>query len=139
MDEWLLSCEIAEEFQELFSFVVPQGKFFFTRIPQGTTPASDLFNLCTDPEIRNVVGILKNIDDILASGKNLDEIKPLIRKILNIFRKRGMKIKKSKFGISQKVKFGGCQVQAVQQRGNITISPEEDKIEELLGAQRPKT
>ena len=39
-------------------------------------------------------GILKIIDNILASGANIKDIEPLIRRILNIFRK------KLKFNIS---------------------------------------
>ena len=80
--------KIAEEFRELFTFVVPQGKFHFCRLPQGTFPASDLFNIATDSEIRNVAGIIKNIDDLLVSGRSIKEIEPLIRRILKIFRKR---------------------------------------------------
>ena len=72
--------------------MVPQGKFHFCRLPQGTSPASDLFNIATDSEIRNVPGILKNINDLLRSRRSLKEIEPLIRKVLQIFRKKNMKI-----------------------------------------------
>ena len=50
-----------------------------------------------------------------------------------------MKIKLSKFEISQKVTFGGCNVQASSKKDSFTISPEDNKIEELLTAPHPKT
>ena len=46
---------------------------------------------------------MKNIDDLLVSGHDIKEIKPLIRKILKIYSKKNIKIKLSKFEISQKV------------------------------------
>ena len=50
-----------------------------------------------------------------------------------------MKIKLSKLEISQKVAFGGCQVQASSKNDSIAISPEDNKIEELLATPHPKT
>ena len=125
--------EIAEEFRELFTFIVPQGKFHFCRLPQGSSPASDL------SEIHNVEGILKNIDDLLLSGRDVKEIEPLMRKVLKIFRKKNMKIKLSKFDSGQKASLGGCQVQASSKNDSVTISPEVNKIEELLATPHPKT
>ena len=46
--------EIDKKYRDLFTFVVPQGKFHFCRLPQGTSPAFDLFNIATDDEICNV-------------------------------------------------------------------------------------
>ena len=46
--------EIDERYRELFKLVVPQGKFHFCRLPQGTFPAFDLFNIATDSKIRNL-------------------------------------------------------------------------------------
>ena len=60
--------EIQEEFRELFSFVVSQGKFHFCRLQQGTSSASDLFNIATDDEIRNVEGILKNMNNLFTQN-----------------------------------------------------------------------
>ena len=44
--------EIDERDSDLFSFIVPQGKYRFCRLAQGSKPASDLFNIITDKEIR---------------------------------------------------------------------------------------
>ena len=73
------------------------------------------------------------------SGHSLEEIKPLIKKVLQIFRKKNMKIKLSKFEISQKVTFGGCQIQASTKHDSIAISSEDNKIEELLATPHPNT
>ena len=50
-----------------------------------------------------------------------------------------MKIKLSKFEISQKVTFGRCDIQASSRKDSVTISPEDNKIEELLATPHPKT
>ena len=50
-----------------------------------------------------------------------------------------MKRKLSKFEIGHKVSFGGCQVQASSKNDSVTISPEANKIEELLATSHPKT
>ena len=44
---------IREKDRDLFAFLIPQGKYRFCRLPQGSKPASDLFNIITDLEIRD--------------------------------------------------------------------------------------
>ena len=50
-----------------------------------------------------------------------------------------MKIKASKFVISQSVTFGGCQIQACPKDEMVEITPEQNKIEELLSKPNPNT
>ena len=73
------------------------------------------------------------------SGHSLKEIKPLIRKVLKIFQRKNMKIKLSKFEISQRVTFGGCQIQAIPRDESVEIAPEANKVKELLSTPHPNT
>jgi hypothetical protein len=43
---------LPKKYRDYFTVVLPQGKFRFTRVPQGSSPASDLFNIATDVDIR---------------------------------------------------------------------------------------
>ena len=43
---------LPKKYRDYFCIILPQGKFRFTRVPQGSSPASDLFNIATDVDIR---------------------------------------------------------------------------------------
>ena len=45
---------IPEKDRDLFAFLLPQGKFRFTKLPQGTKPAGDIFNIISDEELRDL-------------------------------------------------------------------------------------
>merc|ERR1711954_455845 len=66
---------IREKDHNLFAFLVPQGKYRFCRLPQGSKPTSDLFNIISDPEIRNIPEIQKN-------NKSYKLMDPIIDRIL---------------------------------------------------------
>ena len=51
--------ELHEDSKDLFSIVLPQGKFRYACMPQGAGPSSDLFNIHTDPQVRGCKGIYK--------------------------------------------------------------------------------
>ena len=72
--------EIDKRDRDLFSFVVPQGKYRFCRLAQGSKPASDLFNIITDDEIRSIPESKKNMDDILLAKRNYKLLEPVIDK-----------------------------------------------------------
>ena len=42
---------IPEKDRDLFAFLLPQGKFRFTRLPKGTKPAGDIFDIISDKEL----------------------------------------------------------------------------------------
>ena len=86
---------IREKDCNLFAFLVPQGKYRFCRLPQGSKPASDLFNIISDPEIRNIPEIQKNMDNLLVSEKNYKLLDPSIDRILTICCDKNMKLKPS--------------------------------------------
>ena len=58
--------ELHPESRELFSIVLPRGKYRYACMPQGAGPSSNLFNIHTDPQLRGCIDIYKNFDDILT-------------------------------------------------------------------------
>ena len=122
-----------------FSFLVPQGKYRFCRLAQGSKPASDLFNIITDPEIRSIPELQKNMDDLLLSEKNYKLLDPLIDRILSICREKNLKLNPLKFKIGPEVEFGGTVIKYSQTNNRVQITPSEQKVEELMGKEAPKT
>ena len=102
--------EIPEEDGDLFAFVLPQGKFRFTRNPQGTKPAGNIFNIVSNEELRDMESVKKNMDDMLLSKRSFKKLDPVIDKVLAICRKKNMKLNPKKFKIGASVEFGGTNV-----------------------------
>ena len=102
--------EIDKRDHDLFSFVIPQGKYRFCRLAQGSKPASDLFNIITDDEIRSIPESKKNMDDILLAQRNYRLLEPVIDKLLMICRKKNLKLNPTKFKIGNEVDFGGTRL-----------------------------
>ena len=67
-------CEIDERDRDLFAVVLHQVKFRFKELPLGIAPASDIFNILMDTEIRNQDGYFKNMDDILTTGNSVTQL-----------------------------------------------------------------
>ena len=124
--------------RDLFSFVVQQGKYRFCRLAQGSKPASDLFNIITDDEIRSIPELKKNMDDILLAQRNYKLLEPLIDKLLKICREKNLKLNPSKFKIGTEVDFGGTRIRFSKANNRVQITPSQQKIEEL-GKEAPKT
>ena len=130
---------LPEEYRDSFAILLPQGKFQFARLPQGSSPAGDIFNIVTDEDLRDLEDVHKNMDDLMATAKNFDDIKNILDQNLQTCRRKNIKLNKKKFNIGTSVIFGGAKVEYVKREDRIQISPKDEKIEELLGHEAPKT
>ena len=83
---------LPEEYCDLFAILLPQGKFRFVRLPQGSSPASDIFNIVSDEDLRDLENVHKNMDDLLASAKNFEELKKILDQILQTCSKKNIKL-----------------------------------------------
>ena len=45
----------------MFAVVLPQGKFRYTVLPQGTSASCDIFNIVTDGGIKGKEGVYKTL------------------------------------------------------------------------------
>merc|ERR1712081_150239 len=131
--------EVDKRDRDLFAFVIPQGKYRFCRLAQGSKPGSDLFNIIMDDEIRSIDEAKKNMDDILLAQHNYNLLDPVIDKLLKICRKKNLKLNPSKFKIGNQVDFGGTRLRFSKANNRVQISPSQQKIEELMGKEPPKT
>ena len=67
--------------------------------------SSDYFNICTDDQIRNVLGYYKNIDDVLLSASNMEMLEQRMEKMLKVCLKKNMKLHPDKIQIGRRVTF----------------------------------
>ena len=116
---------IPEKDRDLFAFLLPQGKFRFTGLPQGTKPARDIFDIISNEELREVKQAQKNMDNILLSETSYKTLDPVIDKVLSICRRKNMKINPDKFKVGKLVEFGGTTVRYSPANERVQISPSE--------------
>ncbi len=69
--EGFLQCELDEESSYLTTFQSPWGRYRWTRLPFGITPAPEIFKQKLDQCLENLKGIHKIADDILITGEGL--------------------------------------------------------------------
>merc|ERR1711888_265078 len=132
---------LSEESRNMFTIILLQGKYRFCVLPQGLSVSPEVFDLSTAPEIRNTSSCFKNADDILGCGKSLRDLDLVMRKILSVCQKRGIKIAPSKLQVGRRLKWGGVMVESVghrEGRSDVLISPEQSKLDEFLDLERPR-
>ena len=98
-----------------------------------------MFNIITDDEIRSIDESKKNMDDISLAQRNYNLLDPVIDKLLMICRKKNLKLNPSKFKIGNQVDFGGTRLRFSKANNRVKITPSQQKIEELMGKEPPKT
>ena len=110
-------------------------------MPQGCSVSSDWFNLLTDPGIRGSPGYYKNVDDILTTSCSLSQLEERMRKLLDICRKKNMKLSPKKLQLGKKVIYGGIVLEGTKAQGDpcegVYISPTTDKLEAFLNISTP--
>ena len=65
---------LSEESQDLTMFLLPEGRFYFTRNPQGLSAAGDIFNQKHNQIVEDLEWILKIVDDILIFAPTYEEL-----------------------------------------------------------------
>lgn len=94
------------------TFLLPQGRFRYTRTPMGLNASSDFFCAVTDNIIREIEGVTKLVDDLLGDFTTFKELVSTIVTLCKRFRKNYVIIHPDKFVINTKVSFGGLVVDA---------------------------
>ena len=132
-------CRLKSEDRDMFSILLPQGKYRYKRWPQGASPSSDAFLILSDRGLRCKSWILKNMDDLLVSASTIKRLKNRIKYVLNICESSNAKLSPSKFNISTTVTFGGHQISSCPETNNILIQPCMEKLEAIKNLSEPRT
>ena len=75
--------ELHEDSRDIFTIILPYGKFRYKVLPQGTASSPEVFNIATDECIKGKEGVFKNVDDIMGSGPNLDDLDKRMRSVFS--------------------------------------------------------
>ena len=103
---------LAEESQELTTFITPFGRFCYTRLPFGISSGPEVFHREMTHILSGIPGVIVDIDDVLIGGKGDREHDERLRQVLDRMKKAGVTLnEKCEFATDQ-VKFLGHIVSA---------------------------
>ena len=118
--------------QLLTTFLIPQGKFCYTRAPMGLNASGDEFCQATDTIIAGLEGITKLVDDLLIQAPDEVTLYKRVRALLERAREHGMTLSKEKIQWGRRVKFAGF---LVTDEG---VKPDPEKVEKIKKWPAPK-
>lgn len=85
-----------QDSQKLTTFMTPQGRYCFRRLPFGITSASELFQRKMGDLFDGLEGVAVYQDDIIVTGSSLEEHDERLNEVLNIIKQAGLKLNKAK-------------------------------------------
>ena len=120
------------------------GRFRYNVLSQGITSASDLFNMMSESEGNSRFEelwrtCLKNMDDVLIAGRNMEDLKGKLVTFLNFCHTKNINLKTSKFLISTEVEFGGCLISKETLSDSVFIEPKQNRIRAFEELKKPTT
>jgi hypothetical protein len=125
--------ELAEESQELTTFICQEGRFKYLRAPMGLNSTGDEYNRRCDLAIAGVPNVEKVVDDMLVHNPTLEAHVGNVRQLLQRCRENGITLNREKFNFGQsKVKFVGYIV------GTDGIAADPEKVSAIVEFPTPK-
>jgi len=99
-----------ESSQLLTTFMTPQGRFCFTRMPFGISVASQIFQSTIADVLKDLDGVVCYQDDVLIHAATRDLHEQRVNAVLDRIQQVGMKLNKDKcvFGATQIEFLGHC-------------------------------
>ena len=91
---WQLN--LAEESQDLTTFITPCGRFRFKKLPFGITSATEVFQRRLSMILTGCKNCCIHVDDVLVWGKDQAEHDACLRTVLERLKETGMTLNKSK-------------------------------------------
>ena len=121
---------VREEDRHFLTFIVPQGKFRFKRLPMGLSASNCIFNVETDHIIRGEEKVVKSIDDVLGQASSATEAYQQMARVLTKLINSGMVVSKKKFQLGTKVTYGGFELSSDNNEG-LKIAPDAKRMEAI--------
>ena len=102
---------LAEESQELTTFITPWGRYKHKRATMGLNCASDEYNMRGDMALSDIANMAKLVDNVLLYDGDLTEHIASVRRFLTRCREQGITLNPEKFQLAKpSVKFAGYQI-----------------------------
>ena len=115
----------------LTTFLLPSGRYRYTRAPMGLNASSDEWCRRSDMAFHGHEGTSKIVDDGLTQGADLPQLRTRLIALLEDCKKEGITLSLKKFAISRQVKFAGHLI------SDAGVQPDPEKVAALVKFPRP--
>ena len=123
---------LSEESKNLTTFITPQGRYQFNRLPYGITSASEIYQRKMYEILGNLDGVAVYQDDVIIYGKTDEEHDVRLIKVIQVIKESGLKLSKKKSKIGQRsLKFLGHHIS----QDEVRADPE--KIQTIMDLEPP--
>uniref|UniRef100_W6NBQ2 RNA-directed DNA polymerase n=1 Tax=Haemonchus contortus TaxID=6289 RepID=W6NBQ2_HAECO len=131
--EAYLQLEVDDDSKQLLTINTHRGLFRFNRLPFGVKPAPGIFQQCINALIAGLDGTAAYLDDILVTGRTIDEHNTRLNAALQRNQDYGFRIRPEKCTFSQtEINYLGFVINAQGRR------PDPDKIKAIQKMPAPK-
>ena len=120
-----------EASRDFTTFLLPSGRYRFTRAPMGLCPSSDAFCNRTDNFLQPVPDVLKIVDDALLQAQTKQEVLKKFRIALQCCRKHNFTLEKKKVQLAQEIQFAGYLI------GKDGVKPDPKRVAAITEFKRP--
>ncbi|XGW22263.1 hypothetical protein V3C99_004908, partial [Haemonchus contortus] len=94
--EAYLQLEVDDDSKQLLTINTHRGLFRFNRLPFGVKPAPGIFQQCIDALIAGLDGTAAYLDDILVTGRTVDEHNTRLDAVLQRIQDYGFRVRLEK-------------------------------------------
>ena len=91
---WQIS--LTPESSRLITFIIPFGRFCFSRLPFGITSAPEYFQCQIAEILQDMEGVICHMDDILVQARTYEEHRQRLQKILLCLQESGLTLNAEK-------------------------------------------
>ena len=123
---------LTKEASKLTTFLLPSGRYRFTRAPMGINNSSDTFCAKTDQIFQTVPDLIKIVDDGLIQGETQEEVLQKFETALQACRENNLTLAAKKLEYGTQVNFGGYII------GRSGVRPDPKKVQAIKDFPRPK-
>ena len=120
-----------DESKNLTTFLLPSGRYRFTRAPMGLSPSSDGFCERTDNILQPVPDLLKIVDDALLQAPTKQAVLQKFRIALNCCRQHNLTLSRSKLHLGKEIGFAGYLI------GEDGVKPDPKRVEAITNYPPP--
>ena len=121
-----------ESSAKLTTFITPEGRYYYQRLPQGITSAPEIFQKTMESILGEQQNVICFFDDILVHSKNAADHEKHLSDTLRRLDEAGVKLGKEKCQLRQsEIKFLGS---IINKEG---VRPDPDKTAAIVGMSAP--
>jgi hypothetical protein len=123
---------LEEESSFLTTFLLPSGRYRYTRAPMGLCASGDEWCARSDQALQGLDFCQKLVDDILIQASTEEELFERVRLVLDRCRQYGISISRKKLEVGQQINYAG---HVVSRAG---VRPDPDKLAAIRDFPTPK-